>query len=204
MSSPIPTGRPRDTELTERVLTEVAKHILGEGLPSFRIETIAQRALTTKPAIYRRWPNRADLILDSIGRILPQQSPPSSGDLLTDLKHYVVPIQASDTHAGDATATKNLICAVVNPEILPSYMERFGNDRRRVGMELLQHWIEQGALPADLDRGLFLDALLGLTMHRSLIGGGLVHDAEYDALLGALRAAPPRIRPAARESAPTA
>lgn len=191
MSLPLPAGRPRDGELTERVLTEVVDHILREGLPAFRIETIAQRALTTKPAIYRRWPNRIDLILDAIDRILSGGTVPDTGDLLTDLQEYAALTPYGNEQPLDSGSARNFFCTVLNPEVLPRFMDRFGHERREVGLRVLDNWVSRGVLPEDLDGTLFLDTLLGVTVYRSLMTGETVPPEQYEQLLVALVDHPP-------------
>lgn len=191
MSLPLPAGRPRDGELTERVLTEVVRHIMREGLPTFRIETIAQRALTTKPAIYRRWPNRIDLILDGIERVLSAGAVPDTGDLLSDLQEYAALTPYENAEPLDSGSARNFYCTVLNPEVLPRFMDRFGRERREVGLQVLETWVGRGVLPENLDGTLFLDTLLGVTVYRSLMTGDIVPPGQYQQLLEALVDKPP-------------
>ncbi len=189
MSLPAQAGRPRDEALTERVLSEVATHILSDGLPALRIEAIAQRAKTTKPAIYRRWPKRADLILDAIERIYAVGELPDTGDLHGDLAAYVnyQPVVGG----ADGATLQNFAYTVLSPEVLPGFIARFGKARRELGAEILTHWVERGALPRNLDVDLVLDSVLGVLVFRNLLLGKPVSPAEYDQLLGSLILNPP-------------
>lgn len=189
MSLPAQAGRPRDEALTERVLSEVATHILSDGLPALRIEAIAQRAKTTKPAIYRRWPKRSDLILDAIERIYAVGELPDTGNLHGDLAAYVnyQPIVGG----ADGATLQNFAYTVLSPEVLPGFIARFGKARRELGAQILMHWVGQGALPKNLDADLVLDSLLGVLVFRNLLLGKPVTPAEYDQLVGSLISNPP-------------
>ncbi|KUF07084.1 hypothetical protein AUL38_01925 [Leucobacter sp. G161] len=171
------------------MLSEVATHILSDGLPALRIEAIAQRAKTTKPAIYRRWPKRSDLILDAIERIYAVGDLPDTGNLHGDLAAYVnyQPIVGG----ADGATLQNFAYTVLSPEVLPGFIARFGQARRELGAQILMHWVGQGALPKNLDADLVLDSLLGVLVFRNLLLGKPVTPAEYDQLVGSLISNPP-------------
>ena len=55
------SGRPRDPRIDEAVLRAAAELVEEVGYADLTIAAIAERAGTTKPAIYRRWPSKAHL-----------------------------------------------------------------------------------------------------------------------------------------------
>lgn len=77
----------RRGEALEQAILDAAWDELAEvGYPAFTIEAVAARAGTSKPVIYRRWSNRAELVLAAWGRRVPvQHDPPDTGALRSDL-----------------------------------------------------------------------------------------------------------------------
>jgi AcrR family transcriptional regulator len=56
------------------------------------VRSVAADAGTSRPAIYRRWPDKESLVIDAIAR-LAQVAPPEVGrspfeDLVTELEHF--------------------------------------------------------------------------------------------------------------------
>ncbi|WP_141631619.1 helix-turn-helix domain-containing protein, partial [Mycobacterium avium] len=49
-------GRPRDPRIDAAVLRATVELLAETGYPGLLVSAIAQRAGTSKPAIYRRWP----------------------------------------------------------------------------------------------------------------------------------------------------
>ena len=93
-------GRPRDPDIDAAVLA-AARDLLAEvGYRATTLAAIARRASVGVPAIYRRWPSKADLILDAIGSSSPPVDP--EGDLETELRSYVK--QVCTTLADPVTA----------------------------------------------------------------------------------------------------
>ena len=55
-------GRPRDSEIDEAVLRATVELLETDGYLGLTIGGVAERAGTTKPAVYRRWPTKAHLV----------------------------------------------------------------------------------------------------------------------------------------------
>src|SRR6188768_2552984 len=56
------SGRPRNPRIDEAVLKAAAELVVEVGYADLTIAAIAERAGTSKPAIYRRWPSKAHLL----------------------------------------------------------------------------------------------------------------------------------------------
>jgi len=85
-------GRPRDVEIDARVLEVARRHLARHGYEALSIATVAQEAGTTRQAVYRRWPTKADLATASIAAMsaaaerLPTDDP--FADLVRELEAY--------------------------------------------------------------------------------------------------------------------
>ena len=79
-------SRRRGAELEQAILDAAWAELKDVGYNALTIERIAARAGTSKPVIYRRWSNRAELVLAAWGRRVPMRSEtPDTGALRSDL-----------------------------------------------------------------------------------------------------------------------
>ncbi|MFI9366662.1 TetR/AcrR family transcriptional regulator [Kitasatospora sp. NPDC053057] len=78
--------RRRGDELEGAILDAVWAELAEHGYGRLTMDGVAARARTSKPVLYRRWPNRVELVMAALGRNAPDyQEPPDTGELRTDL-----------------------------------------------------------------------------------------------------------------------
>jgi AcrR family transcriptional regulator len=59
-------GRPRDSRIDRAVLQATVDLLEEVGYLRLTVSAVAERAGTTKPAIYRRWPTKAQLVHEAV------------------------------------------------------------------------------------------------------------------------------------------
>jgi len=70
------------TAIFDAVFEELATH----GYEALSVERVAERARTGKASIYRRWPNKLELVVDALDSTLPSfEDPPDTGSVRGDL-----------------------------------------------------------------------------------------------------------------------
>jgi AcrR family transcriptional regulator len=79
--------RRRGEVLENAVLDAAWSELLDNGYASFTMEAVAARAQTSRPVLYRRWPNRADLAVAAIRHNLHRHpaNVPDAGNVRSDL-----------------------------------------------------------------------------------------------------------------------
>ncbi len=82
------TGRRRDEERTDAILTAAADLLLEVGFDRIRTQDVADRAGAGKGAIYRRWPTKEALLAEAI-RHMPAGEAPRTDDPVADLRTLV-------------------------------------------------------------------------------------------------------------------
>ncbi|SOB85245.1 TetR/AcrR family transcriptional regulator [Streptomyces sp. 1331.2] len=83
-------SRRRGDELERAILDAVWAELADHGYDRLTMEGVAARARTSKPVLYRRWPNRAALVIAALGRNAPDyQEPPDTGELRADLALFL-------------------------------------------------------------------------------------------------------------------
>lgn len=81
-----PTGRPRDPDISERLISAALEEYAQTGWAAFTMQRVAQRAGVGKSALYRRWADREQLLVASIESVaLPLATTLDSGSLRDDL-----------------------------------------------------------------------------------------------------------------------
>lgn len=79
-------SRRRGALLEQAILDAAWAELAEVGYSRLTIEAVAARAGTSKPVIYRRWANRAELVLAAWSNQVPvSQATPDTGALRTDL-----------------------------------------------------------------------------------------------------------------------
>src|SRR6266508_3030865 len=59
-------GRPRDPSIEGRVLEIALRHLAEHGYEGLSLAAVAEEAGTTRSALYRRWPGKAELATGAI------------------------------------------------------------------------------------------------------------------------------------------
>src|SRR5580698_11541331 len=79
--------RRHGAELEQAILDAAWEQLIAEGYEHFTIETVAARARTSKPVLYRRWKTREDLLRDTVRHRGAADLPviPDTGTLRGDL-----------------------------------------------------------------------------------------------------------------------
>lgn len=81
-------GRRRGAALETAILDAAWDELRAVGYASFTVDAVARRARTSRPVLYRRWPNRAQLVLAAVRAHAPTPRPddfPDTGQLRGDL-----------------------------------------------------------------------------------------------------------------------
>jgi AcrR family transcriptional regulator len=112
-----PQTRRHGAELEQAILDAAWEQLIAEGYEHFTIETVAARARTSKPVLYRRWKTREDLLRDTVRHRGAADLPviPDTGSLRGDLLALL-------THAN---TTSNPMAALVS-SMLGSYYNQTG------------------------------------------------------------------------------
>ncbi|WP_436535106.1 TetR/AcrR family transcriptional regulator [Actinoplanes sp. HUAS TT8] len=79
--------RRRGSELEDAILSAAWAVLIEQGYPNFTYEAVAARAETSRPVLYRRWPQREDMLLAVLRRHWWSQPipVPDTGNLRDDV-----------------------------------------------------------------------------------------------------------------------
>lgn len=148
---PAPRGRPRDETILGAVLDAALVELGSRGYAAFSITAVAAAAGTTRPAIYRRWPNKDALIVDAVAHLADVAAPESTGRPFDDLVAELTNFRHCITAAGALPIAGLMLTDDVDPAVRAVYLERVVAPRRGRIRAILEQGIAEGALDADAD-----------------------------------------------------
>ncbi|HVK41233.1 MAG: TetR family transcriptional regulator [Phenylobacterium sp.] len=180
LTAPPGRGRPKSLQLDEAIL-EAAGAILAEhGYAGFSFEAVAKASGTTRPAIYRRWKRREDLLLAALDHVMHVHPAPGeerpwvdAGDdmddqaLLAMLRHMVANLVRilSDPRA-NAVAISVSAATYGDPEVR-DIVQTHHYDRRKPLEDLMRLAQARGLLRDDVSLDDQLHILVGAVQYRA-------------------------------------
>lgn len=179
-------GRPRDPHIDAAVLDATLAVLDDAGYGRLTLEQVARRAGTTKPAIYRRWRSRQQLVLAALGQRLGAARAPDTGCTICDLDECLkVFVAAFRRMPPDVIGPLFADCAG-DRELRAAFMTTLFDPPRAAVKETLDRAHARGDLRDDVDRGLILDLIGSLVHYRVLFGHATTSDAEIERAVEAL------------------
>ena len=173
-------GRPRNPAIDAAVL-DAALAVLDEsGYGRLALEEVARRAGTTKPAIYRRWPTRQQLVLDALASRLPTASAPDTGCTLCDLDECLKVFVAAFRRMPPEVLGPLFADCAADRELRTAFMATLFDPPRAAVKETLDRARARGDLRDDVEVGLVLDVLGSLIHYRALFGHAPTSNLEIE------------------------
>ena len=171
-------GRPRSEKARNAILKAAAELLLEKGLTAVSMDAVAARAGVSKATIYRWWPTKETLALDTLyqewAAVPPARDTGSlRGDLLSLLRPWAR--LASKRPYGRVIAAL-ITEAQTDPVFARQYRARFVEPRRDQARAIFSRAIERGEIPADTKIEVALDLLYGPVYHRLLHGHAPLND----------------------------
>lgn len=121
-------GRPRDPRIDGAVLRTTVELLAETGYSGLLVSAIAERAGTSKPAIYRRWPSKAHLVHEAVFPVGAATAIPDTGSLSEDLREMVRRTMAVLATPAATAALPGLIGEMAaDPTLHVALLERFGD-----------------------------------------------------------------------------
>ncbi|MGW0160183.1 TetR/AcrR family transcriptional regulator [Mycobacterium sp. NPDC003323] len=165
-------GRPRDARIDAAVL-DAATALLSEvGYADLTVAAIADRAGTSRPAVYRRWPSKAHVVHEAVFREADTTAITATGDLDHDVRSIVARTAALLTSPLARVAVPGLIGeAASDPSLSQRLLDRF-TGRGWGGLDAyLAESAARGGLKAGLDAGVLLEFVIGAALAAILVRG---------------------------------
>ncbi|MFD6157144.1 TetR/AcrR family transcriptional regulator [Nocardia sp. NPDC060256] len=174
-----PRSGPRRDEAARLAVLHAADDLLVEhGFGGLTVEAIARRAGVAKQTIYRWWPSKVEILLDTLiedtGKRLPF---PTGAPTAASISGY---LRAFVRFLTRDPAGKVLLALIAeaqhNPATATSLHERYLDPRRDQERDMLTRAIESGEISPRLGADEAIDALIGPLVYRALTGSTIPRD----------------------------
>jgi AcrR family transcriptional regulator len=173
-------GRPRDPRIDGAVLRATVELLAETGYAGLLVSAIAERAGTSKPAIYRRWPSKAHLVHEAVFPIGAATEIPDTGTLPQDLREMVRRTTAVLATPAARAALPGLVGEMAaDPTLHSALLERFADIIGGGLAEWLEVAVTRGEVRADVTAAELAEAMAGITLL-----GLLTRGTEPDSGLG--------------------
>ena len=124
------------------------------------IERIAREAGVSKTTIYRWWPSKTELIIDSFLDNHVERTPiTESLPAIDALREHMVSLAESYTTSDGRLISQLIGECQFQPEAMRVFKKRLWNHRREVTLDLVRRAVDEGVLRSDLDPELMLEIL---------------------------------------------
>ncbi len=168
-SAPQP-GRPRDPEIDSRVLAVARDHLACRGYEAMSLAAVAAEAGTTRQAVYRRWPTKADLATAAIAAMsrAAERTPTDDpyADLVRELRAYANGVG----RPGGVSLVGTMLVDATDPQLVALYRKRIVLPRREQLRAILERARDAGLVNADADIEAVLPMLTGAYYASALAG----------------------------------
>ena len=165
-------GRPRDARIDRAVLDAAAALLHEVGYADLTVAAIADRAGTSRPAVYRRWPSKAHLVHEAAFRDADTTGTLRTGVLADDLRELVR--RTADLLASPLArlAVPGLVAeAAADPSLHARLLERFAL-HGWIGVEdYLDRAAEAGQVRRGVDAATVLELAIGAALVAMLVRG---------------------------------
>jgi AcrR family transcriptional regulator len=188
-------GRPRSAEAEQAILEATVELFTTRGLAGLSVEAVAARAGVGKTTIYRRWPDKEELVLAAVTALKGPPPEPPGTSVRDDLTYLLR--RVGRRHAGGpwpALMSRLMSEAEAHPELAAEAWRRAIGPRRAVLDRVLRRGVADGLIRPDADLELVADMLVAPVLGRVRPGRPPLTEAQVevvvDTILAGLR--PPR------------
>jgi AcrR family transcriptional regulator len=179
-------GRPRDQRIDAAVLDATLGVLKRSGYGGLTLEEVARTAGTTKPAIYRRWPGRQQLVLSALGMRLGRAEAPDTGCTLCDLDECLKLFVAAFRRMPPGVLGPLYADCAADRELRAAFMAALFDPPRAAARQTLERAHARGDLRDDVDLDLILDLIGSFVHYRALFGHAATSDKEIERAVEAL------------------
>lgn len=189
---PATTGRPRDASIDGCVLDATLAQLTATGYAGLSIAAVAQAAGTTRPAIYRRWKDKSELVVDAVARLAEADLPVVTGDVRADLVAELENFAHCIDEPGARPLAGLMLAGDMEPAVRAAYLERIVGPRRTRLRGLLAAAADAGLIDPDADIAMAGSFLTGSWYAHAIAGNPLPDDWAQRATALVLAACAPR------------
>ncbi len=162
-------GRPRDPRIASAIMSATAELLVEIGYSSLSVAAVAERAGTTKSALYRRWSSKAELVHEAVFPVAPTALEAPAGDIAADVRMMIEATRDVFTTPVVRAALPGLVADVtadadLNARVMSRFTDLFAAVRMR-----LQEAVDRGEAHPGVHPDRLIELIGGATMLRMML-----------------------------------
>lgn len=168
--TPANRGRTRDPSIDARVLKAAARHLAAHGYEAMSVAAVAEEAGTTRQALYRRWPGKAELSAAALSAFADRATEAEGADPFADLVAELADFQRGVSRPGRLSLAGTMLQDSVEAEVRARYQAEVVAPRRRRLRLILERAQQLGLIDPDADLDVAVTMCTGSWYARALAG----------------------------------
>jgi AcrR family transcriptional regulator len=166
-------GRKRDHTRDPEILNCALEVLAETGYDGMTIDMVAARAKAGKATLYRRWPSKAELVIDAVACMkqsdLRPEDLPDTGTLRGDLLAMIKPHSIEDSERKLQVMAGLVSMLTRNPELSEAMNAAVVEPRAAINRMFLQRAIDRGEIASDCDVETLSLVSASMASYRTLI-----------------------------------
>ncbi|GAB4971916.1 TetR/AcrR family transcriptional regulator [Mycobacterium avium subsp. hominissuis] len=159
----------RDPRIDSAILSATAELLVQTGYSNISLAAVAERAGTTKSALYRRWSSKAELVHEAAFPTAPTALEAPAGDIAADMRMMIEATRDVFTTPVVRAALPGLVADMTaDPALNARVMSRFADLFTAVRVRLREA-VDRGEAHPDVDPDRLIELIGGATMLRMLL-----------------------------------
>jgi AcrR family transcriptional regulator len=180
-------GRPRSQQAEQAIIEATLDLFAEEGLEGVCVEAVAARAGVGKATIYRRWPNKEELLLAAFGSLKSPFPEPLGVSVREDLLAMVKVMCADRSDPRKARRYALLLGEGEKyPRLMARYKETVVEPRREAMRAVIRRGIATGELRPETDVEIAMVTLTGACMAQGSSAPGALDEGFATRLVDGL------------------
>jgi AcrR family transcriptional regulator len=167
-------GRPRSAQADQAIIDAIVDLLVDRGYREVTIEAVAARAGVAKTTIYRRWPSKAEMVVEAISACKKDCLDVESCTGKTIACSLVGMLSMLSCSRVARILTGLTVEMAHNEELAVAVREGLLKPNREVVLAMLQRGIDTGEFRPDVNLEVVADLLVGPTFFRILVSGAEV------------------------------
>lgn len=165
-------GRPRSLEADRAIIDAIVDLLVDRGYREVTIEAVAARAGVAKTTIYRRWPSKADMVVEAISACKKECLVQDAGCSTDTVACMLIGMLSTLSCSRVAKVLAGLAVEMAhNEELAVAVREGLLKPNREVVLALLRRGVATKEVRADANLELVADLLVGPIFFRLLMSG---------------------------------
>lgn len=195
-TAPPGSTRRRGKVLEDAIRSAVLELVVEQGVVGVTMESVADRAGTSKPVLYRRWADRSALLRETLVPLAKEAVPDADtgsyrGDMLAILRGW------AELFAGPSGAVASAIVGAMphDPELASAFRDGVIGWRKEAMAAMLDRAIDRGEVRADVPVEVARELGQAFLWHRFLVTGDPISNELVEHIVDEVLVPYTRVRP---------